>query len=110
MENLENVQESTLEALVSNSLIEAYKNVAGFRLTDCEYLNEKLNINGTILFTSGKTRNTTFTFTEAFEISKDSVTLVGLNEKLKDAKRFNLSGITDRVNKTFIAESLEYIK
>jgi hypothetical protein len=40
MEQLEELQEASLEQLISSSLVEAYGNVAGFRLANCEYLNE----------------------------------------------------------------------
>lgn len=106
MENLEELQESALESLISNSLIESYKNVAGFRLKDCNYLDEKFTVNGIIHFTSGKTRKTTYTFTEALE-NGDLVTLQGINEKLGHDKKFILVGRNQ--DKTFITESFKRI-
>jgi hypothetical protein len=61
-------------------------------------------IEGVISFKSGKTRNTTYTFNEAF-VDADMVTLRGLNEKLGLDKRFTLTGKIDETNKTFITES-----
>jgi hypothetical protein len=102
MGNLEELNESVLEQLISESLVEAYGNIAGYKLTDCEYLNEKFNVNGTIYFTSGKTRKTTYTFSEAF-VKEDKLNLVGLNEKLGIEKQFVLTGKIK--NKTLITES-----
>lgn len=104
MENLEELQEASLEKLISDSLVEAYGNVAGYKLTSCEYLNEKLNVNGTVYFTSGNTRKTTYVFTEAY-IEEDKVKLCGLNEKLGLDKKFTLTGRIDNTNKTLITES-----
>lgn len=104
MEQLDELQENALEHLISDSLVEAYGNVAGFRLASCEYLNEQFTVSGTIHFTSGNTRQTTYRFTEAF-VSKDKVTMNGLNEKLGLDKKFTLTGKIDRTNKTFITES-----
>lgn len=104
--SIDDLHEPVLEALISSSLVEAYGNVAGFRLTECEYLNEKLNVNGTIYFTSGNTRKTTYSFTEAF-VENDNVKLYGLNEKLGLDKKFTITGKIDNVNKTFITESFK---
>lgn len=102
MSTLEELQESSLETLISDSLVEAYGNVAGFRLTECSYLNEKLTVNGTVYFTSGNTRNLTYSFNEAC-VEEDKVKLRGLNEKLGLDKRFTLTGRIE--NKTLITES-----
>jgi archaellin len=109
MEQLDELQESTLEHLISDSLIEAYGNVAGFRLAGCEYLNEQFTVSGTIHFTSGNTRQTTYRFTEAF-VSNGKVTMNGLNEKLGLDKKFTLTGKVDKTNKTFITESFRHNK
>lgn len=106
MASVDELQESALEAFISSSLVEAYGNVAGFRLTDCDYINEKLNVNGTIYFTSGNTRKTTYTFAEAY-IEADKIELTGLNEKLGLNKKFTLTGKIDSTNKTFITESFK---
>jgi hypothetical protein len=103
MDNLEELQESTLEAMISDSLVEAYGNVAGFRLKDCTYLNEKFKVNGTIHFTSGNTRTTSYIFTEALNAADGKFELQGFNEKLGLDKQFTLKGYTE--NKTFITES-----
>lgn len=110
MDNLEELQESYLEEIISNSLIESYGNVAGFRLKNCTYLNEKLNINGTIHFTSGNTRETTYSFKEAYVTDKGQIKLQGFNEKLGLDKVFTILGHIEKSNKTFITESFQYTK
>lgn len=101
MTGVEELNESSLEKLISDSLIEAYGNVAGYRLTGCEYLDEKFKVNGTIYFTSGNTRQTTYTFAEAYT-EADRIKFTGLNEKLGLNKKFALTGRIE--NKTLITE------
>jgi len=105
--DVEELQESALENLISSSLVELYGNVAGFRLKDCTYEDKKLMVEGVIHFTSGNTRKTTYTFNEAL-IAADKVTLRGLNEKLGNDKQFFITGYTE--NKTFITESFKTAK
>ena len=108
MSNLADLQESTMESMISNSLVEAYGNVAGFRLKECSYCDEKFAIEGTIHFTSGNTRKTTYVFTEAFTTEDGKIKLAGFNEKLGLDKQFTITGHnTDRM---FIAESFKYNK
>ena len=106
MENLDELNEDALESLISTSLIEAYKNVAGFRLTGCEYVNEALEVNGKVFFESGCHRELTYKFNNA-RTAGGKVTFRGLNEKLGADKSFELVGKTDK--KTFIAESFKRI-
>ena len=107
MSELEELQESTLETLIADSLVESYGNVAGFRLTECGYADNRFTVDGTIYFTSGNTRKTTYTFSEAF-VNEGKVSMLGLNEKLGLEKQFTLTGKID--NKTLITESLTYTK
>ena len=104
--DLEELKESSLEHLISDSLIEAYGNVAGFRLKNCSYTDNKFLVEGTIHFTSGNRRNTTYTFTEAF-IEANKVILTGLNEKLGADKRFTMVGFIEPTTKTLITESFK---
>lgn len=110
MNGLEELQESSLEKFISDSLVEAYGNVAGFRLAECTYLNEVFRVNGTIYFTSGNTRKTTYTFSEASTDQNGKTKLCGLNEKLGLDKQFIITGYTDKASKTFITESFTYSK
>jgi hypothetical protein len=108
MNSVDELQEASLEHFISDSLVETYGNVAGFRLYECAYENNKLSVNGTIYFTSGNTRKTTYCFTEAYK-ADGKINFTGLNEKLGLDKSFTLTGSTDS-NKTFITESFKYIK
>lgn len=107
MESLDEVQENILEELISGSLIESYKNVAGFRLNECSYLDNKFSIAGTIHFTSGKTRKTSYIFTEVLKETNNKVILQGINEKLSSKSKFKLTGRAK--DKTFITESFTRI-
>ena len=105
--NVEELRETALESMISDSLIEMYGNVAGFRLKDCSCADNKFIVEGVIHFTSGNIRNTTYTFNEAF-VAADKITLRGLNEKLGMDKQFYITGYTE--DKTFITESLKVTK
>ena len=105
--DVEELKEAALESMISDSLVEMYGNVAGFRLKGCSYTDNKFMIEGVIHFTSGSTRTTTYTFNEAF-IKADKITLRGLNEKLGIDKQFYITGYTE--DKTFITESLKVTK
>ena len=107
MESLEELNESTIESLISKALIEAYKNVAGFRLTECKYSNKELLLDGKVFFESGNVRAITYKFTNA-STEEDNITFTGLNEKLGIDKSFTLSGKAK--NNIFIAESFSQVK
>lgn len=107
MSDLEDLHESSLETLISTSLVEAYGNVAGFRLTECNFADNKFTVDGTIYFTSGNTRKTTYAFSEAY-VKEGKVSMCGLNEKLGLDKQFTLTGRID--NKTLITESFKRSK
>jgi hypothetical protein len=104
---VDELQEDDLEGMISDSLVEMYKNVDSFKLTECSYADNKFIVEGVISFKSGKTRNTTYTFNEAF-VEADTITLRGLNEKLGTDKHFYIAGRAE--NKTFITESIRITK
>ncbi len=106
-EDIEDLKEADLENMLSNSLIEMYSNVAGFRIKDCSFADNKFMVEGVIHFTSGKTRKTTYTFNEAF-VKADKVTLRGLNEKLGADKHFYVTGHAN--DKIFFTEALKVTK
>lgn len=105
MASMEELQESTLETLISDSLVEAYGNVAGFRLTECSFADNKFTVDGTIYFTSGNTRKTTYAFNESAKSPEGKISLQGINEKLGLDKQFTLTGRIE--NKTLITESFK---
>ena len=106
MSGLEELQEAKLESLISDSLIESHADIAHFKLTDCSYLNEKLLINGKVLFEDGSTQETTYTFKEAFTNPEGKIVFTGLNEEL-GSDYCKLIGQTDKDTKTFVAESFD---
>lgn len=109
MSNVEELNESSLEALISNSLVESYGNVAEFKLSECAYLDNKFTVHGTIHFTSGNTRETTYIFNEGCKAPEGKIGLKGLNEKLGLDKQFIITGYANS-NKTFIVESFKTTK
>ena len=109
MDETDDLQEAILEKFISDSLVESYGNVAGFRLSDCAYNNNKFMVDGTIYFTSGNTRKTTYSFLEACYSKNGKVKLRGLNEKLGLNKQFIIAGYTDK-SKAFITESFKIVK
>jgi hypothetical protein len=108
MNEVEELQESDLEKFISDSLVESYGNVAGFRLTECAYANNTLNVDGTIYFTSGNTRKTTYVFSEAMTAEDGKVSMRGLNEKLGNDKQFTITGYAN--DRKFITESFKATK
>ena len=108
MAGVEELQESVLETMIADSLVESYGNIAGYKLASCEYLDENLKVHGTVYFTSGKNRKLTYTFSESFINEDGKVSLQGLNEKLGADKQFVLAGRID--NKTLITESFKQLK
>lgn len=106
MSDLEELHESSLGKLITESLITKYANVAGFKVSSCELTNEGLNVHGKILFTSSNIRKTTYCFNEAF-IKNNKVILKGLNEKLGLDKSFVLTASKDLDTKTLITESFK---
>lgn len=103
MEALEELNEESLETLITQSLTESYKNVTNFKLAECTYTNGQLKIDGEVLFESGNARKLSYVFNKATE-EDNKVIFEGLNEKLGKEKSFVLTGETK--DSTFIAESL----
>lgn len=104
---VDELQEDALEYMMSDALVELYSNVAGFRLKDCSYSNNKFMVEGIVHFTSGNTRKIAYTFNEAL-VEDGKITLRGLNEKLGSDKQFFIVGRTE--NKTLITEAFKIAK
>ena len=106
MGELEELQESTLETNIADTLIEADSNIAGFRLSECLYNEDvnKLVITGKTYTTSGEVNPVSYVFTEAYKTSEGKVELHGINKNLEENIKLVLLG---KVNeRTFITESL----
>jgi hypothetical protein len=107
MENIDYVSEERLEKFINETLVKTYKNVKNFKITECSYLNESLNIKGIVNLNSGIARKTTYTFNEAIE-NNSNITLFGYNEMAGKNKQCVLNG--SMLNKTLITESFKYNK
>lgn len=103
--DLDDLQEASLEKHVTDYLIENYNNIAGFRLNECSYLNESLQMTGKLFLTDGTVNSITFDFTEAYNKDDNKVILEGLSSEYGAEKLFTLAGLKDTDNKTFITES-----
>lgn len=104
--NMEELHEESLEKNIYTALTEICGNVADFKITDCEYLNEQLLITGDISFKVGTPEKTTYVFTEAF-IDNNKIRLQGTNSRFDLNEKFNIIGYIKQENKTFITESFK---
>lgn len=109
MTGIEELHESSLESLISDSLIEKYENIAGFRLQSCSYLNEQLVIEGTLIHTSGLTEKIAYQFTEGTTLNQDKVKFLGLNENLTLKSQIELIGRVENEHQVFITESFKIL-
>jgi hypothetical protein len=105
-ESVEDLDDETFNKLTENYLTEVYSNVKSFEATGCDLKDNKLVVEGTITFKSGKTKPTTFVY-EAKETSDKKVILEGLNEDFTSEKAFTLNCKVDTEN-CLIVESLNY--
>ena len=104
--SMDDLHEESLEKGISGALTEICGNVADFKITDCEYLNEQLLITGDISFKVGTPEKTTYVFTEAF-IDNNKIRLQGTNSRFDLNEKFNIIGYIEQENKTFITESFK---
>ncbi len=101
-EMLEDFDEVSMNSCMTKALTEVYSNVKNFEMTECSLNESSLVVEGKINFNSGKTRETSFTFTEG----KEPKVLCGINEDLDKDGSFNICYGIDN-NKVFV-ESLKY--
>lgn len=99
-DTLDELDENSINEVVSNYLNETYSNTENFTATDCELKDNSLLIEGNILFKNGVSKHTAFTF------NKEGNRLVGSNKHLAEGKAFVLRCVA-KENK-LIAESLYY--
>jgi len=110
-ESLEDLHEASLDDHISDYLTEVYSNVDSFQTTACSQEDNKLIVEGNILFKSGNSRKTTFEFTENKEAEKENASQViyeGLNKDFADAPAFTLKGIAEENGKILVTESFGY--
>ena len=101
-EMLEDFDEVSMNSCMTKALTEVYSNVKNFEMTECSLNESSLVVEGKINFNSGKTRETSFVFTEG----KEPKVLCGINEDLDKDGSFNICYGIDN-NKMFI-ENLKY--
>lgn len=89
-EKCEDLHERSLNKHISAYLTEVYANVKDFTATNCSLNGDKLVIEGTINFNSGKSRATKFEFTETKNGESGKIVLEGHNKDLAEDARFTL--------------------
>ena len=105
-ESVEDFDDETFNKLTEGYLTEVYSNVKSFKATNCDLKDHKLIVEGTITFSSGKTKPTTFEY-EAKVTSDKQLVLEGLNADFASEKAFMLNCKVDTENR-LIVESLNY--
>lgn len=108
-ENVENIDEESLNECITKTLTDVYSNVDNFTVENFN-LNEnnELIVEGKINFKSGKSKQTSYKFKEAKEHSDGTIKLNGYNEKLRAFNSLQLSFKPLTENHTLVSESLEY--
>lgn len=98
-EDVEELDECSLNEHISNYLTNVYKNVKSFETTSCAFANNKLIVEGKINLKSGKIRSTLFEFTIK------NRKLIGKNSLLNESTSYTLN--YKLKNKTIITESFK---
>jgi hypothetical protein len=105
-ESVEDFDDESFNKLTENYLTEVYSNVKSFEATGCDLKDNKLMVEGTITFNSGKTKPTAFIY-ETKEVNNKTIVLEGLNVDLASEKAFILNCKVDAENR-LVVESLNY--
>ena len=105
-ESVEDIDDETFNKLTESYLKDVYSNVKSFKATGCDLKDNKLVVEGTITFNSGKTKPTTFVY-EAKKAANKKVVLEGANADFTSEKAFTLNCKVDTEN-CLIVESLNY--
>ena len=105
--DFDEIQEESFENIANKYLNRVYENVDKFSMTNAISDNNSLILEGTILFKSGKSKNTKFVF-EAKDINKNgNLRFVGYNQAISSVKNpFVMSGHIEE--KKLITERLTY--
>jgi hypothetical protein len=103
---VDDFDEKKFNTVTENYLTSVYSNVQSFETTACNLEDNKLIVEGIIKFTSGKTKNTTFTYETKKAIGR-TIVLEGLNTDFASEKAFTLNCKVDTEN-CLIVESLNY--
>ena len=103
IDDIEDIDEESVNECTTNYLKEVYSNVDKFELTKADVVNNVLVLEGLIKFHSGNTRNTTFGYNLA---TGKQLTFSGINEDLAKNGQFNIK--CSLTNKSLVVESLSY--
>lgn len=90
-DELEDIDESKCNKLITESLTKVYENVESFETTGCSINKGHLVLEGNINFKSGTVKPTSYTFIEAMK-KGDRCRLTGINEGLSNDGAFILEG------------------
>ncbi len=102
----EDFNEASFDEHVNKYLTEVYSNVKDYKTTSCSIKEDKLIIEGTINFNSGKSKNTVFEFVNATD-NNGHVVLEGYNKDLAEGKAFTVEGVRE-ADTVFLTEGLSY--
>lgn len=107
-EKCEDLHEESLNKHISAYLTEVYANVKDFTATDCSFKGNKLVVEGTINFDSGKSRATKFEFTEAKNGEAGKIILEGYNKDLAEDAHFTLNCLLEDGGTCLLTEGFGY--
>ena len=104
----EELHEESLNKHISAYLTEVYANVKDFTATNCSLNDNKLVVEGTINFNSGKSRTTKFEFTEAKNDEAGKIILEGYNKDLAEDAHFTLNCLLEDGGTCLLTEGFGY--
>ena len=104
-DDIDDLDECSLNEHINNYLTEVYSNVKCFEATGCEFKDKKLIVEGKISFNSGKEKLTMFEFLPSYGEGK--LFFEGYNKDLAEDKAFTLNCSINE-SKALITESFGY--
>ena len=104
-DDIDELDECSLNKHIDEYLKEVYSNVKSYETTDCELKEGKLIVEGKISFNSGKEKLTMFEFLPAY--CKGKLFFEGYNKDFSEDKAFTLNCSINK-SKTLITESFGY--
>lgn len=105
--DITDIEEESFNRLGTRYLRKIYENVNSFETTDAQLIGNKIKLEGTISFKSGKRKDTSFVF-EAKDMTRSGkVRFIGENKSISSAnKAFTLTGVV--TDGKLITEGLTY--
>lgn len=97
---IDDIDEESANECLTEALRKVYENVKDFKLNECRFNKDtnKLTLEGTITFNSGKTRAGKYTFNKAIVTENNKVKLVGNNNLFEGTNKCTLIGTLDKAN------------